>query len=127
MKKIILSLLIFLTILNSDENKLLFYGNCISCHGEIRKPSAPNMIEIKGYYLLKYPTKKEFVKNLSNWVYKPNKKTALLKDAIKKYNLMPLLAIDIDTLRKIATYIYENDDFGITIKCNLKMYHETSY
>ena len=115
MKKIVLIVTIFLTTLNADENKLLFYGNCISCHGEIRKPSAPNMLEIKGYYLLKYPTKKEFVKNLSNWVYKPDEKKALLKDAIKKYNLMPLLAIDIDTLRKIATYIYENDDFGVKL------------
>jgi hypothetical protein len=26
---------------------------------------------------------------------------------------MPYLSIDIDTLSKIATYIYENDDFGV--------------
>ena len=112
MKKLIFIILIFLNNLLANENKLLFYGNCISCHGEVGKRSAPHFAEIKGYYLVKYPTKKEFVNHLSHWVFKPNKKTALLQDAIKKYNLMPFLSIDLDTLKQIATYIYENDNFG---------------
>jgi len=112
LKKLIFIILIFLNNLLANENKLLFFGNCISCHGEVTKPSAPHFLEIKGYYLVKYPSKKEFVKHLSHWVFKPNQKTALLKYAVKKYNLMPFLSIDLDTLEHIATYIYENDDFG---------------
>jgi len=111
LKKYLTISLLFVTLLHTNENRLLFFGNCISCHGEIRKPSAPPMLEIKGYYLAKYPNKKDFVEHLSKWVNKPNEETALVKYAVKKYNLMPLLSIDLDTLNKIATYIYENDDF----------------
>jgi len=113
LKRYLTIFLFLITFLTANENRLLFFGNCISCHGEIRKPSAPAMLEVKGYYLAKYPNKEDFVKHLANWVHKPNEENALVKDAIKKYNLMPYLSIDLDTLRKIATYIYENDDFGV--------------
>jgi len=102
--------------LSADENRMLFYGNCISCHGEVRKPSAPHFAEIKGYYMLKYPTKEVFVEKMSTWVFRPNEKTAQLPHAIKKYRLMPFLSIDLDTLKKIATYIYENDDFMVALE-----------
>jgi len=111
-----LLIMVFLSILSAEENRLLFYGNCISCHGEIRKPSAPHFSEIKGYYMLKFPKKEAFVENMSKWVFKPNEKTAQLSYAIKKYKLMPFLSIDLDTLEKIATHIYENDDFGIILQ-----------
>jgi len=113
MKKVILLMMLLLSSLFANENRMLFYGNCISCHGEIRKPSAPHFSEIKGYYMLKYPSKEVFVEKMSKWVFKPNEKTAQLPHAIEKYKLMPFLSIDLDTLEKIATYIYENDDFGI--------------
>jgi len=111
-------MMLLLSSLFANENRMLFYGNCISCHGEIRKPSAPHFSEIKGYYLLKYPSKKAFVDNMAKWVFKPNEKTAQLPSAIEKYKLMPFLSIDLDTLRKIATYIYENDDFAIALQNN---------
>jgi len=109
-------MMLLLSSLSANENRMLFYGNCISCHGEIRKPSAPHFAEIKGYYLLKFPTKEAFVDNMAKWVFKPNEKTSQLSHAIKKYKLMPFLSIDLDTLEKIATYIYESDDFGIALQ-----------
>jgi len=111
MKKILI-LIVTLVTINADENKLLFFGNCIACHGEFGKKVAPHLLEVKGYYMLKYPKKEEFIKNLSTWVYRPNKDNALLYSAIDRYKLMPYLAIDLETLKKIASYIYENDDFG---------------
>jgi len=39
MKKVILLIMLLLSGLFSNENRMLFYGNCISCHGEVRKPS----------------------------------------------------------------------------------------
>jgi len=68
--------------------------------------------------MLKYPTKEAFVDNMSKWVFKPNEKKAQLPSAIEKYKLMPFLSIDLDILRKIATYIYENDDFGVALHNN---------
>ncbi|RUM69918.1 MAG: cytochrome C [Sulfurovum sp.] len=115
MKKGILLIMLLLSGLSANENRMLFYGNCIACHGEIRKPSAPHFAEIKGYYMLKYPTKEAFVEKMSKWVFRPNEKTAQLPHAIKKYRLMPFLSIDLDTLEKIATYIYENNDFMIAL------------
>jgi len=111
MKKILI-LIVTLVTINADENKLLFFGNCIACHGEFGKKVAPHLLEVKGYYMLKYPKKEEFIENLSTWVYRPNKDNALLHSAIDRYKLMPYLAIDLETLKKIASYIYENDDFG---------------
>ena len=113
MKKFLLSLLIiFNTILFANSGKIYFFGNCISCHNEIGKKVAPPFVEIKGYYLLSYPNKKDFVENIAKWVYKPNHQTSKMKNAIKEYGLMPHLAIDLDTLKEIAKYIFENDDFG---------------
>jgi hypothetical protein len=97
----------------ANENKLLFYGNCIACHGEFGRASAPNLHEVKGYYLMAYPEKEAFVKNMAEWLSSPNKKNSKFPEAIERYNLMPYLAIDLDTLTKIVTYIYENDDFGV--------------
>ena len=113
-KRLILLIVFLLNFLSADDGKLLFYGNCIACHGELGKPSAPHLSEVKGYYIMKYPKKEDFVENLAKWVFKPNEESALLPDAIKKYKLMPYLSIDLDTLTQIATYIYENDNFGVT-------------
>jgi len=110
MKKILLLLTII--ILNANENRTLFFGNCIACHGEFGKRVAPHLSEVKGYYMMKYPKKEDFINHLSKWVFQPNIEHSIIPNAIKEYKLMPYLALDLDTLQKIATYIYENDDFG---------------
>jgi len=105
---------LFLSLLSwGDEKRMLFYGNCIACHGELGRRVAPSLHEVKGYYLLKYPQKEDFVKEMVHWLLSPNAERALDQPALKKYNLMPYLAIDAQTLREIATYIYESDDFGV--------------
>jgi cytochrome c551/c552 len=113
MKKIALLYVILLGSLFANENRLLFYGNCIACHGEVGQKVAPHLSEVKGYYLLKYPEKEEFVSNMAQWLSNPNEENAQDKEAIKKYKLMPYLSIDLETLTKIATYIYDNDEFGV--------------
>ena len=66
--------------------------------------------------MMAYPKKEEFIANMAKWVFAPHSKTAQLPEAVKKYKLMPFLAIDLDTLTKISTYIYEHDDFGVADK-----------
>ena len=79
---------------------------------QVGKKSAPHFSEVKGYYLLAYPKKKDFVKHLSKWVSNPDKKTAKLPQAIKEYKqVMPYLGIDKEILKEIAEYIYETDEF----------------
>jgi len=113
LKRFLLIYILILSTLSANENRLLFYGNCIACHGELGKPSAPSLHEVKGYYLMVYPEKKAFVENMAEWLSHPNEKNSKFPKAIEKYKLMPYLSIDLDTLSKIATYIYENDDFGV--------------
>jgi len=113
MKRFIFLYGLFFCSLSADENRLLFYGNCIACHGEVRNPSAPHLSEVKGYYMMVYPKKEDFVANMAKWLSNPNTETAQLPKAVEKYKLMPYLSIDLDTLTQIATYVYENDDFGV--------------
>jgi len=111
--RFIVTVVLLGAMLLGNEGKLLFYGNCIACHGELGKQAAPPLQEVKGYYLLKYPKKEAFVDAMSRWLLAPNEEHALHKEAIAKYKLMPYLAIDKETLRSIATYIYDSNDFGV--------------
>jgi len=79
---------------------------------QVGKKSAPHFSEIKGYYLLAYPKREEFIKHLSKWVHAPKRNTAKLPEAIKKYKqVMPNLGIDLEILKDIAAYLYDTDEF----------------
>ncbi len=108
------AVLIFLSFCSltfaADIYETIFDGNCGSCHTIKDTSSAPLIQNVIKKYKEKYPTKKEFVKALSNWVYKPNKKNSLFPEAIKHYSLMPELGIDKETLQGIAAYLYDKKD-----------------
>ncbi len=109
----ILLIIILSKLLNAnDEGRVLFFGNCIACHGEYGKRVAPHFIEIKGYYMIAYPKREDFIENMAKWLSMPNTKNSKLPDAIAKYKLMPYLAIDLETLKDISAYIYDSSDFG---------------
>jgi len=105
-------LLIFIFVLNLEANNyksLLFNGNCTTCHFKNKAVSAPSIVELKKQYLSAFPDKKSFVDYMSKWVQYPNTETSLMTDAIKKYELMPELGFDLDTLKQISEYIYDTD------------------
>ena len=93
----------------TDIRSLLFHGNCITCHDEHTSISAPSTNEIKSHYLKAFPNKEDFVSYMATWILKPQKETSLMLHSIKKYELMPLLGFDEETLRDIAGYIYDTD------------------
>lgn len=86
---------------------LLFNGNCVTCHDEKRSLSAPSIKIIKKRYLEAFAKKKEFVSYMSTWVLKPKEETSIMHDMIEKYELMPELGYDKETLEIISSYIYE--------------------
>ena len=88
---------------------LLFHGNCITCHFETKDDSAPSIMSVRENYLRAFPEKKDFVDYMSKWVLHPNTEGSLMLDAIKKYDLMPLLGYEESTLKIIAEYIYDTD------------------
>lgn len=93
----------------ASNASLLFYGNCTACHMERIKKSAPSFYEVRENYLRAYPNKKDFVKALSTWVDNPNAETSIMQDAIERFQLMPNLIYDFQTLEEIASYIYDTD------------------
>ncbi|MCF6310473.1 MAG: cytochrome C [Sulfurimonas sp.] len=108
-KYLILFLLFIQSLQASDTSSLLFNGNCITCHKETKSVSAPSVVEFKKIYFSAFSKKEDFVEYMSTWVQNPKEETSLMRDAIKKYSLMPHLCFDKETLIDISTYIYETD------------------
>lgn len=105
---------IFLFLLTSSlyadsYGRLLLYGNCTTCHYIDKSISAPSMQIIKERYLSAFPQKEDFISYMSTWILKPNISGSIMHDMIEKYELMPELGYDKDTLEKIAEYIYNTD------------------
>ncbi|WP_321779190.1 cytochrome C [Sulfurimonas sp.] len=93
----------------SDYGSLLFHGNCIACHIETKAVSAPSIMQIKEKYLISFPKKEDFVAYMSEWVQNPKEETSIMLEAVKRYELMPYLHYDLQSLKEISTYIYETD------------------
>ncbi len=108
-KIIILLLLSFAHLNAASLGSLLFHGNCITCHNELKDVSAPSIISVRENYLRAFPKKEDFADYMSKWVTRPNAEGSLMLDAIKKYELMPLLGYEESTLKIIAEYIYDTD------------------
>ncbi len=109
-KTIITICFLWFNSLHADNyGRLLLYGNCTTCHYEKKSLSAPSLKVIKKRYIEAFPQKKDFVEYMSTWVLKPNKQNSIMSDMIEKYELMPQLGYDKDTLEKIAEYIYETE------------------
>lgn len=87
----------------------MFHGNCITCHDETKALSAPSILQIKEKYLSAFSKKEDFIYYMSAWVKNPNKKTSIMLGAVKKYELMPYLHYDLESLKEITAYIYETD------------------
>lgn len=89
--------------------KLLLNGNCITCHHPTKNISAPSLQIIKQRYHEAFNDKEVFINYMVNWVHNPSRESSIMHDMIEKYELMPQLGYDKDTLEKIATYIYEHE------------------
>ena len=96
-----------------DEGYLLLKNNCYACHNPNSASHdeiiAPPFKAVKMHYMKEYGTQKEFVDAVVDWVQNPNDGKSLMKGAVNKFQLMPKLAMDQKDLKKIATYLYEND------------------
>ena len=108
MLRYILLIFTFSFVLNATDFKaLLFNGNCTTCHFINKAVSAPSMKEVQKVYKNAFPNKSDFISYMANWVKEPNKKGSLMHNAIDKYELMPEMVFDQETLYDIAEYIYD--------------------
>jgi cytochrome c551/c552 len=109
MKFLVVSILFYINLFANSYQALLFNGNCVTCHYKTKSVSAPSMVELRQRYLDAFPKQDEFVKYMSIWVQHPKKETSIMRDAIDKYELMPELGFDLETLKEISKYIYKTD------------------
>ncbi len=110
MKTVLLKFMIFFPLCaqtSTQYAKLLFNGNCVTCHEIGRSLSAPSINSVQSRYKAIFPAKREFVSYMTRWVANPDARTAVMEKAVKRYGVMPQLGYDKDTLRQIAAYIYE--------------------
>ena len=103
--------------LNSEsqdaEALALFKQKCYACHSVITKSHdeiiAPPMIAVKKRYSMQFDNKEDFVNAVVAYAHDPKAENALMIGAVNKFKAMPKQAFEEEDLKKIATYIYDNE------------------
>lgn len=108
MLKFFIPVLFYISLSAASLGETLFNGNCVTCHEIHTTNSAPSIKEVKVRYHKAFDSKEKFVTFMVEWITKPDAKTALMPEAIKKHGLMPLLGYDKESLTEIATFLYEH-------------------
>ena len=95
---------------NGDE---LFKIYCNVCHGNEISDSqarlAPPIYMVKQHYANRFEDKGIFIDRISDWIIKPSENTTVMPGAIRRFNLMPPLALDEKDRKAIADYIFNTD------------------
>ncbi|QAR30725.1 hypothetical protein EQP59_04915 [Ornithobacterium rhinotracheale] len=85
---------------------------CYVCHHPTapeENRAAPTLYEIKQVYLKSGASQEEFIKEFSDFTQRPTQEAAKMKEAVKKYGLMPNNGFSREDIEAIAKYVYEND------------------
>ena len=97
-----------------EQGEKLYKTYCSACHGntggmDMNKRVAPPVIAVRMHYIGPYPDKASFVAAVTSWVEKPDADKTFMPGAIRKFNIMPPVAVAREDAQKIAAYIYEGD------------------
>lgn len=106
-------------VLASDDNdeaggKQLYKTYCSACHGvtggmDMSKRTAPPIAAVRMHYIGPYADKASFVMAIADWVEKQDASRSLMRGAIRRFNVMPPIAVAREDAEKIASYIYQGD------------------
>jgi len=95
------------------EALALFKQKGYACHSVTTKSHneiiAPPMIAVKKRYSMQFDNKEDFVNAVVAYAADPKAENALMIGAVNKFKAMPKQAFEEADLKKIATYIYENE------------------
>lgn len=101
-----------LTLLNPEEGLASLKINCYSCHNPQSTSHdemlAPPLAGIKFKYLNHYPQRSEFIIKMSSFVHSPTTENAVMKGPVRHFGLMPKVPLELDEIRKIVAFIYDN-------------------
>ena len=94
-----------------DRGKEIFTTVCMACHKFDHSPDmvAPPIFGVKNHYLRKYPDRKEFISNISSWLEKQDPDKTLMPGAIRRFGVMPHIALVESDRTAIAGFIYDAD------------------
>ena len=96
-----------------SEGYELMKTQCYICHSVTSESHdqiiAPPMAAVKMRYSRSYITKESFVEAVSTWAIDPKLENALMRGAVKEFNVMPKQIFKKEELEKIASYMYENE------------------
>jgi len=94
---------------DAKEGKEL-YPACNVCHDQaLNPPKGPPMWGVQRRYKKYSLDEKAFVENIVNFVKAPSLTLAKHSQAVKQLGLMPPMPLPDEVLRKIATYILEEN------------------
>lgn len=97
-------------IANGEE---LFKIYCNACHGtEVSDPNsrlAPPAFMVKQHYTNRFDDKAAFIDRVTTWIDSPSEDRALMPGAIRRFNLMPPLALAEKDRKAIAEYFYNHE------------------
>ena len=96
---------------DTKQGEHLYRTYCSSCHGlslgmDMKQRVAPPIAAVRFHYIGTYPDKFSFVTAISNWVEKQDENKSLMYGAIRRFNIMPPIAISKEDTQKIASYIF---------------------
>lgn len=98
---------------NGKGTYKLIQKRCYACHSVTSKSHheiiAPPMVAVKGRYKMSFPTEKEFVSAITNWVLDPTEENALMYGAVQNFKIMPKQSFKKEEIIKIAIYIFNNE------------------
>ena len=109
------TLLLVLTFCTSaeekDRGKEIFTTLCMACHKFDHSPDmvAPPVFGVKNHYLRKFPDREGFIENISSWLEKQDPDKTLMPGAIRRFGVMPPVALGESDRIAIAGFIYDAD------------------
>jgi cytochrome c551/c552 len=81
--------------------------NCTSCHHPNEQNSiAPSLKDIHAFYNNKFSSQNKGHLKLFSFLSSPKDETAMMKDAVKKYGLMPKISLSDEELKAVAELLY---------------------
>lgn len=94
-----------------EEGEKLYQTNCAVCHGstggmDVAKRIAPPIAAVRMHYIDTYSDQDSFVQAVAGWVEKQDESKSMMRGAIRKFKIMPPVAVSKEDAAKIAAYIY---------------------
>ncbi len=99
--------------LEKNQVSNLIETNCYVCHNPKSTSHddmlAPPLAGIKMRYLGATEGREAFIDQMTTFVSNPNEEASLMKGPIRRFGLMPKTALSTEEIRKIVTFIHDNE------------------